>query len=412
MPQKESFIRPLPPESSVPEHNLIEKTFQKAESSVANKLENEVKPSKLKALYQKLFDKVKILTRPSTMKTKEGKSPEGTRQQTGERSLATRRIRKRLLDQFQATPKENTEDRRAILDEAHERDRIATEYLHQQEVHVTLEKLGEQSSRFTILRTPESKRDLNLPLIVLIPGISNDIDPVGTLAQSLAFSGRDVVVIGYPESTLGTVSEQFAAATKITGTFWTHAEYYKGAITEILSNPDLNLNWDSYELWSHSTGGPIGATMLEDTEFQQSISNAVFLSPGSVVDQSAVSLLTGLIKEIAYDLKKDTFVDLARYSIVPPGPKGEMKDRKDLTFSSLLTAIRKKHQGWDTTKLSSGGKVVFWSGDRDTVTKTNDATTLGSGDGQVLVRDEAGSHLTSLIQPEKVIEQVDAALGR
>ena len=152
--------------------------------------------------------------------------------------------------------------------------------------------------------------------------------------------------------------------------------------------------------------------MLEDTEFQQSISNAVFLSPGSVVDQSAVSLLTGLIKEIAYDLKKDTFADLARYSIVPPGPKGEMKDRKDLTFSSLLTAIRRKYQGWDTTKLSSGGKVVFWSGDRDTVTKTNDATTLGSGDGQVLVRDEAGSHLTSLIQPEKVIEQVDAALGR
>lgn len=438
-------------ETKVPENNLIERMMNNRENksgtaAFAQKLQTlkertqhlrekiplqekrqqlaEYLEKKKVPLVSRLFNKVreklsvtKLVTAPSQLKVRKNNEDlaitQGERaayRREGERSVLTRSLRKELHDTLVGTPKEEKEKRREIIGKAHELDRIGAEFLRQSEVTVDLGEYGEQKSRFTVLHAPEHKRELNLPPVVLIGGISNDLDPVAGLAQALAESGRDVIVIAYPESTLGSITPEFAEICAADPGFTAHAEYFRQAIESIKAHIDVDLS--SFELWSHSTGGPITAQMLKDPSFQAQVKNAVMLSPAAAVDQSMLKFGTGVLKEIARDIKPEKFALLTRYSLVMG--RRESKDlqakEKGAVFGSLLTAIRKRYPSWTSVSAQEGGKTVFYSGGKDTLTYTGQAPELGTGENQYRIDQEDGSHLTALVQPRTVISKVDAIL--
>lgn len=357
-------------EEKVPENNILEQRFQK------------------------FFHFLGVVTSPSNI-----------RGHNKERSLLNRRKRKEILREvFEARKTEghNSEAAKKRIAEARVRDEISAQYLNQSEVVV-----GEDSARFVSLTPPESKENERSTPIVLIPGLSNDIDPVGMLAQELAFQGRKVIVIGYPESTMGSVSKVFLSQMGKTRGFEAHGQFFQKAVSSILGNNQ------EIELWAHSTGGPIAAEILNDGEFSKKVKNAVIISPMSSVDQSLGKMGLGLLREVLEGMRM--FPNLAKYSLVAPGID-EDEDQvklKGQVFSSLLKKIIKRSDKWKTMKVQEGGKIVFWSGGKDGLTKSSQADELFNENEQAItMTNPNGSHLTGLIKPEIVIPEIHKALSQ
>ncbi|MBP9819839.1 hypothetical protein KBC79_03800 [Candidatus Woesebacteria bacterium] len=376
--------------TSVPENNLIERVL----SGLYYQTATVTHESKLR--------EAPVSDQPQT----EAKSGESSSSTPQERSLLTRRKRAELLQKIKSTT--DLQEQKALLTEAHERDRLGKEFLARSTVTVELPGLGEQSAQFTILQPPESKKILNHPPVFLVPGIANDIDPVGGLAQELAYSGRTVIVIGYPDSTLGTITPAFAEAVADRKDFSLHSEFFRQAITKISSA----LKMESFDLWSHSAGGPISAGILQDNAFQERVQNAVFLSPAACVEQSFARFAWGAISEAVRGLKQ--FSELSKYSLVMPDKKqAAAPDRKskDTVFGALLSAVRSEQKTWPS-KLASAGKVIIWSGERDTLTHSAESNALPTNSESVHhIIEPTGTHLTALVSPEKVIAAVDQQLS-
>lgn len=376
-------IEALRPEPNVPENNIIEQKFTEA-----------------------LFYLGRIVQSQLHRKSEKLHQPE--------RSLYARRVRKQLLDTLRGVrksekdPEVRAELRQIISQEAKDRDRIGVEYLTQKMVHIDLKELGMLASRFTVLNPPEGARQRNLPPVFLIPGISNDIDPVAGLAQELAYSGRQVIVIAYPESTLGTITPEFAQAVEQDGRFTHHGRYFAEAIRTIQSHEGIG----TYELWSHSTGGPISAEVLRaNPDIAAQTQNAVLISPAASVTQSMTKFLAGFVREVMRDFQK-YHVNLSKYSFVVPAvkEKGGIKER---VFFALVKAINKTYPHWNDIHLpSDSAEVIIWSGEKDTLTKTYKNESYGKVGGQKLVSDPGGTHLKGLLEPAEVIAQIDAQMQR
>lgn len=361
----QSSIHPLPDENCVPENNLIEQHLSN------------------------FYYFTGLVTSMSSL-----------RNCSAERSLHTRRVRQELLSKYNKMGKNSREERRTIFHEAHKRDNIASQFLQQKEIAVNMGDLGTQKSRIVEMTPQLNTSEESIKTAILIGGISNDLDPIGGLAQEIAYSGRRVVVIGYPESTMGNVSKEFAAEVEKRNDFSLHAKYFIEASKHITKINKI----DSFELWSHSTGGPIAAIMLNNKKFRKSVENGIFLSPASVIEQSKENFYIGMMSEMIRVLK--IIPELSKYSLVQPRRGQDSKEKKQVS-SILLDAIQNKYDNWKDIKVNTGGKVIFWSGEKDAITHTANATKLGCGDNQYIIRDPDGTHVTALINPRKIISQID-----
>lgn len=361
-------------EKSVPEINLIEKL-------------------------DRLFYAVGKLTKPSRF-SRSAEIPEGL-----ERSLLSRTTRADLLAKLEAIPKSNRVRRQETIREAKVRDEIARQYLNQGEVRVNLPGLEEQTARFVIIEPPKSlvpQETETKPTIFLIPGISNDIDSVTGLVQEIAFLGRKVIVVGFPESYMGKISPEFVEAVRKSQNYEPHTTFFKRAVVKLLG-PASNI-----ELWGFSTGAPIVAEILSDQEFQKRTTNAVLLSPASSVDQSRLQLNLGIAQEVARLVKN--FGKLAKYSLTSgrktPDEKGQ-KQLKQNVYKSLLDKVRRKSDFWRTMKVQDTGQIVIVSGKRDQMTKSSEAISQFAQNPQGKIVDfPDGSHVTPLVEPEKVLPKV------
>ena len=345
-----------------------------------------------------LFYRVGAITRPS-------------RHHGFERPLSLRAQRANILRKmFPKTGVETPEERqnlRAEANEAKARDEIMKQYLTQKEIRVMVDGAGEQMSRFITLEPLTDKERETPPIpIVIVPGASNDIDCVGTLAQELALRGRKVIVLGYPESFMGKVTPEFVEMIEKSSTYQPHAEFYKKAINGILPGGD-------FELWGYSNGGPIAEQMLNDKNFWQRVKDAVIIAPSNNVNQTMGEFMVGAAKELKHIMEE--FKLFPRYSYTTGNKNLEDKGHLELrskVLGILIKKIRTEMDLWKGARVKEGGKILIVSGERDEITKSsrtfNKKTEpdLMQENPQLRVLEVPDSHAGILIEPIPILNKI------
>lgn len=254
--------------------------------------------------------------------------------------------------------------------------------------------LGEIRYRVLGLRWGEAK--LKAKRIVLLGSISTDIDPQGLLAMELHLRGFDVDVIGYPEAPMGKVSEKYVKQVEERG-IQAHADFFREAVAKQVKDTER------FSLWGYSTGGLIAA-LISNREMSEKVDDLVLLAPAGSIDQSKLLMVGGVIQEgvrVLGQLPKWSFVWGRKKKEDP-----EQQEMKQKVLMGLVNGISRKSQVWvDLPKVQ--GKVLIWSGERDKITKTKKSTFTGVR----VIRDLKGSHLTPVLEPERVVGEVMEALN-
>lgn len=320
------------------------------------------------------------------------------------RSLFLRRTRAKLLKEFKALPHSDRAGRSQILSIAANRDRLAKEFLNQGEIQISFPTLGEQSARFTVLnprlQQEQAENEYNpkdKAPIVIVPGISNELDSIEAHAQEVASSGRKVIALGYPEAHAGKVTEEFTDAVTASGDLSYHALFFKEAINA-LTQDETEIG-----IWGLSTGAPIVAEILSDPRFQEKVSQAVLIGPAGSVDQSVMSMNIGGLKDIKS--LAHSFSDILPSFVWFSGKKGErdaaQKELRKKIFSTLQKTIARKSPHWETMRVKPEGRIIVITGGKDEITKSYKEVDEFSKNPQVqvaLMPNE--THLTSFNSPE------------
>lgn len=383
------------------EGEVGEANFGISKSSVSELRQEPVVPEEnLLENHQSLFYKLAKVTRASLIPRTESHRP-----------LSLRTERAQLFKEVvEARKKGLTGEAHSIIFEAKIRDEIAKQYLNQGEVSVEFSDLGEQKARFIHIKPPKEV-DKNLDPIFLIPGISNDIDCVGWLVQELAYQGREVVTVGFPDSFMGSVTSQFADAVEGSESYGPHTIFFKQALNKLI------FDGKKKELWGYSTGAPIIAEMLQDENLRRRVSKAVLICPASSSDMSKTDLNLGIAQDGVFlasklsDTSKYTFTKGRNESEVIE-PEGKVqRGLKEKIFNRLLTKVRNKKDTWKSARVNDGGEIVVVSGQKDNMTRSRktfyDEPELRKFNPQIRLVDlPDGHHVTPLIQPEVVLAEI------
>lgn len=300
--------------------------------------------------------------------------------------------------------------RKELFGQAHSRDAIEQQYLMQGEVKVNLPGLGEQIARYNMIEPPEGRRTSETdskPTIILIPGISNDIDSVGNLEKEIPFNGRNIITIAMPDSFMGLVTEEFATAVKNVPDMTLHTEFFKNAINALAGNET------PIELWGHSTGAMIVAKLLNDPQFSERTTNAVLTSPAGSTEQSKLSSIWGnLGPEVVRLLKSG---ETAKYSFTGgrkedlPQQDAQTAKNRVRTFNAVIEKTIHRSSDYDTMKVKEGGKIIVVSGDKDQVTKSRKSIEeFGQNPQAEVLSLPNGIHSTPITKAQVIVPEIFA----
>lgn len=322
------------------------------------------------------------------------------------RSLQLRHSRAELFKKFKETPKDDEETRRQLIREGKIRDELERQYLNQGEVTVNLPDLGPQTARYTLIDLPPDLKPSDAtekPPIYFIPGISNDLDCVKSTLQELAYTGRKVVAVGFPESFMGKVTPEFANAAQQSSDYQPHVAFFKEAESKLIGEAN------EVDLWGHSTGAAIIEQMLSDPKFQQKTREAVLLCPASSSNISKVGMGAGLIKETSHLLRR--FGSLPKYSLTQGSKNSQIEGQKELkkrVFNTLMERVRTKMDFIGSAKVKEGGRIVVVSGSQDHLTESSRAKADFLANPQVaFIELPDGHHATPVTNPSLVIAKVN-----
>lgn len=321
-----------------------------------------------------------------------------------ERPLSVRRERARLFTEIKST--DDRTAKRSALNEAHQRDEVLRQILNQHTVDINTSEYGAASARYAKIDPPNAEVfDSGKGPIVIIPGISNDIACMDAVAMEAALSGRQVYILGYPGSYMGTVDEDFTEAVERSESYEAHAGFFKNALKSIL--PDEQ----NMELWGFSTGGPIVANILSDDEnLRKKISDAVLINPAGAVKRTNIGLFSGLAKEgltaIAHPKTYSAYVLTTGRKDTGRPELPEQKKRKNRIFSSLLKKIRTVSDDWETMRVRDGGTITVVAGDSDDVTlcRNSFSESKKPDNPQVRVVPFPGRHSAPLVNAKQLID--------
>lgn len=318
------------------------------------------------------------------------------------RPLFARTTRAELYKQLKNIPKEESEERKKIIKEAHLRDDITRQYLNQGEIVITFPFLGIQKARFINVIPPEAIKTSETeskPPIFLIPGISNDIECVGGLVQEMAMQGRRVIVVAHPESFKGRVTKEFADAVEKDSEYGPHVEFYKQAINNLIKENE------KLELWGYSTGVPIAEKILNDPKFQDKTENAVLLCPASSVNQSRISMNIGITNELKMLVSKCRVVP--KLSCTKASRNSKDEDQillKKRVLKLIMNRIRNHVNYLEGARVQEGGSIVIVSGKKDRITKSSKATEEFLQNPKVRVLNlRNGYHASPGVEAEKIL---------
>jgi pimeloyl-ACP methyl ester carboxylesterase len=308
--------------------------------------------------------------------------------------------------------------------EARLKDVITEQYLRgQQEITVQTEYGKVSAQSFHLMPPPETINDENrgLPPIVLIGGWGADAAGVENMAVELAYKGREVFFVGYPDSYGGEVPLEFAKATTQAGAegLKPQAEFFIAAHTALLKI----YGWDGdVEVWGHSAGSMLAAQMLNDKGWADRVDNAMLIAPAGTAEQSQLNQVVGYARNITRYLRNIRRLpsDLAKHSYVS-GRRTEV-NKKNPIRNRLHTALQKivwnegtlphartiQQDTYNGAKIGKG-KIHLIHGGEDYATgaaaRDNQYTPNNS---KIEVHTALGmNHADFIMDPESVIEMVD-----
>lgn len=313
------------------------------------------------------------------------------------RPLALERDRGEFLREFFKT--NNKQERKEILERASELDKIYVQFLeNQQEVNVNIDSLGEQMARFVIL---EPSKPSNEPPIILLPGISNDLEGTGELPIKLAASGRKVIEIAYPESWHGKVTREFGDAVKNSDRYQPHTEFFRSAINRIVGENS------QIDLWGVSTGSLIASNLLADDGFKKRVDNAALLVPPGEIDHKNFNI--SMLKESLNEAKKlHLLTKLSVSNLKKIDTSDEHRQLMLHTFEPLKEKVIHKYLWWNRNlETGTGKKTVVIIGEKDHVTEAKRGKKeIETNKTLKLFSIKSGNHSTPLVEPEMVIKLI------
>lgn len=304
------------------------------------------------------------------------------------------------------------EQKADLLESSIEQKDYVRQFLRNQEdISVDLGDLGEQTSRMTRIMAPESKSN-GKPPMVLIPSITCDPSTIGIYAVEMATRGQDIIIVGHPNATLGTVTQEFvdaSAAETDEGGFETMAQFYKKVIDKMTETYGVTQEdgTKAVQIAGYSTGGAIAKEILNDPEYSKKITDALLIAPSTLTNRSQVKGGLGFIKALGQSLK-----DLARYEFVWGRKEKQSKEQsalKDIEFRSQGAKAGKVAEGWDTARVREGGSINTISFEDDAVTASKNGDALLQQNPQTKHIILPGNHLTPVVHPEQMMDAYERA---
>ena len=268
------------------------------------------------------------------------------------------------------------------------------------EIEIDMGELGKQKSQYCCL-TPKNN-DLSKPPIVLIPGISNDLDSIGGLPIKLAASGRRVIMIGYPESWMGKITKDFRNAVEKSEKFEPHVEFFKSVIENLLGFDN------QIDMVGISTGSIIISELMKNKNFNLRINQSNLIIPPGLINVGSLDI--SMAKELLALVfsGKIKYMKRARVNNSIKIIK-TVEDRKlsDSTYRALECKVRQKYD-WQKSNLISGSgkKTEVIVCDQDQVTKAKKGIKELEKNKTLIIHRISGGHLTPGIEAKRVIEKM------
>lgn len=318
----------------------------------------------------------------------------------------------------------------AIIREAQLRDEIAEQYIKGQQEITVQTQYGEVSAQSFHLTPPTetlTEETRHLPPVVLVGGWGADAAGVENMAIELAYQGREVFFVGYPDSYGGKMPLEFARATTQPGQegLKPQAEFFIAAHTALLmqeANKGREIN--TVEMWGHSAGCMLGAQMLNTKQWANRVDNAMFVGPAGIAEISQMSQITGYARNITRYLRnlRSLPSDLAKHSYVTgrkatANSKNPIRQRLHQKLQKLVwnegTLPHAREVQSDTYEHASigSGNIFLMHGGEDFATgsATQENQTNLSNPHIVTVIVPSMNHADFIIDPAFVIEQVNRA---
>lgn len=285
---------------------------------------------------------------------------------------------------------ENDDKRKERLEEARLRDEINKQYLNQKDFEVDMGVLGKNKSKYVILE-PKIKTD-ECP-VFFIPGISNDLDCVGSFVSEIAYQGRKVICLAYPESYQGSVTKNFSKRVGESTSYQPHTEFFKRGIEELVGEKE-------FELWGLSLGGGISQELMLDTEISQKVKKSVLICPSNMATITQASYNKGLLNDFYHLLKKENFCRLPSWAFTH-GPKPYRNETMDALGKKAAIPI----SNWEKIK----NKTLLLVGQKDYITNgiKADFDNISKNPNIKICIIPNGIHATPVLYPEKVLKYIN-----
>lgn len=299
--------------------------------------------------------------------------------------------------------KESFDKANVFFDKVHELDNLFSQVLYgRKSVEVEIEGLGKQSSEFVELKS--KKVDLEKPPIVLVLGISNDLDGVGEFPIKLAMiSKRRVFVFTYPESWHGKVTREFGEAVEKSNNFGPHTEFFKSAINQVVGSET------EIDICGVSAGSIMVSELTKDKKFNNRTNQINLIVPPGIVGMNTKSLIKGLSREVKSLIFNKN--DGRKISILNPEKIRKTDEERANGFNTsanLRNKLSQEYSWWNNELLSGKGrqtKVIIC--EQDGVTNGVDGLEKVSKNPNLKVfLLKKSSHGTPGSNPERVIEQM------
>jgi hypothetical protein len=236
---------------------------------------------------------------------------------------------------------------------------------------------------------------------------------MGISAQKLAFEGRTVVMIAFPESWKGEVTDAFGKATEESPTYEPHTTFFKKAIEQIRANQqtkDEIGDAQAIDLWGYSTGAAIIAEMLTDPKFREEVANAALICPPSSVNQNMLQAAWGAAREGWEYIRPKNEESTARRNVVNRQGIEVTKDHRDRmlrTFNALKKKPLRSNGWWEKDmKVRDGGKITVVSYDHDEMTRAYKIADKIRANPNLNLVELPGTHETWLSNPDPLIAAV------
>jgi hypothetical protein len=296
---------------------------------------------------------------------------------------------------------EDKEKVREILDKANELDSLYIQYtLGKKQVEVDMKETGRQSSSYVILEPKKS--DQNKRPIVIIPGISNDLDGLGSFPIKLALSTqRKVVLVAYPESNNGKVTKDFATGVEKSDNFGPHTFFFQSAINKIMGEET------EIDICGVSAGSIIATELMKDGDFNKRVNQYNLLVPPGI---RKARFIKGALREFKSLVLDGGYKRIPQ--IITTDLKSNWKTEIDYkagqqTFNALKRKLMQEYPWWKNKLISGKGKkTTVIIAKEDGVTNGIDGIKRLEQNENLDIKTIKGEHGVMSMKAEEVIKMM------